>query len=76
MELHGSLSYNLQLALDSSARLRGHPIHRDTVAFWSDLIAEARAQRAAGASPDDPEVDRLIAELETSIAATRADSNF
>ena len=61
MELHGSLTYNLQLALDSSSRLRGHRIHRDTLTFWTDLIAEARAQRAAAGSPDDPEVDRLIA---------------
>ena len=75
MELHGTLAYNLQLALDSSRRLRGHPVHRDTLAFWSELIGEARASRVAGDPADDTDVDRLIAELETAIAETKADSN-
>ena len=75
MELHGSLASNLQMALESSKRLRGHPVHRDTLAFWSDLIGEARAQRAAGVDPDDPDVERLIAELETAIAETKADTS-
>ena len=64
MELHGTLAYNLQLALESSRRLRGHPVHRDT-----------RASRVAGDPADDTDVDRLIAELETAIAETKADSN-
>jgi hypothetical protein len=63
------------MALDSSKRLRGHPVHRDTLAFWSDLVGEARARRAAAADPDDPDVERLIAELETAIAETKADTN-
>ena len=75
MELHGTLAYNLQLALDSSRRLRGHPVHRDTLAFWSDLIAAARASRAAGDAADDTDVERLIAELETAIAENKDDSN-
>jgi hypothetical protein len=74
MELHGSLAYNLQLALDSSTRLRGHPVHKDTLAFWSELVSEARARRAAG-HPDDREVERLIAELETALATARADAS-
>jgi len=75
MELHGTLASNLQMALDSSKRLRGHPVHRDTLAFWSDLIGEARARRAAGEDPDDPDVERLIAELETAIAEAKAENN-
>lgn len=75
MELHGSLASNLQMALDSSNRLRGHPVHRDTLAFWSDLVGEARARRASGMDPNDPEVERLIAELEVAVAETKADTN-
>jgi hypothetical protein len=75
MELHGTLAHNLQLARDSSRRLRGHPVHRDTLAFWSDLIGEARASRAEGDAADDTDVDRLIAELEMAIAEINADSN-
>ncbi len=37
---------------------------RDTLQFWSTLIAEARARRAAGEDLDDREVDEAIAELE------------
>ena len=75
MELHGTLASNLQMALDSSKRLRGHPVHRDTLAFWSDLVGEARARRAAGEDPDDPDVERLIAELEAAIAEAKAENN-
>ena len=74
MELHGSLAFNLQMALDSSKRLRGHPVHPDTLAFWSELIGAARARRAMGVDPD-PDVDRLIAEVETAIAAAKANAN-
>ena len=75
MELHGTLVYNLQLALDSARRLRGHPVHRDTLAFWSDLVGEARARRAAEAVPDDFNVESLIGELEAAIVETKADTN-
>ena len=75
MELHGTLAHNLQMALDSAKRLQGHPVHRDTLAFWSDLIGEARARRAAGEVRDVPEVERLIAELEAAIAGAKADTN-
>lgn len=72
MDMHGALASNLQMALDSSKRLRGHPVHRDTLVFWSDLIGEARARRAAGEDPDDPEVERMIAELEAAIAEAKS----
>lgn len=75
MELHGSLASNLRMALDSSRRLRGHPVHRDTLAFWADLVGEARARRAAGADLDGPDGERLIAELDTAIAETKGDTN-
>ncbi len=64
MQLHGTIAQNLQLAVESSRRLRGHPIHKDTLSFWSDLIKEARARRAAGVDVNDPTVDASIAELE------------
>jgi hypothetical protein len=74
MKLHGSLVSNLQMAIESSNRLRGHPVHRDTLAFWSDLIGEARARRAVGLDAEDKEVERLIAKLETAIADAKAES--
>ena len=68
MELHGTIAHNLQLAVESSKRLRGHPIHKDTLAFWANLIKEARARRAAGDDAPDPAIDASIAELEAVIA--------
>jgi hypothetical protein len=68
MELHGSITQNLQAAVESSRRLKGHPIHRDTLAFWSDLIREARARRSLGEGTDDREVEEAIAELESVLA--------
>lgn len=74
MELHGSLASNLQMALDSSTRLRGHPVHKDTVAFWSDLIGEARSRRAAGENLEDSGLDRLMADLEAAISEIKAET--
>ena len=75
MELHGSLIFNLQNALESSRRLRGHPVHRDTVVFWSELVREARARRVTEGYESNPPEERLIIELETAIAEIKADTN-
>jgi hypothetical protein len=66
MELHGSIIENLQAALASAKRLRGHPIHKDTITFWRELIAQARAempQQTRGA-----EIESLVATLEGELA--------
>ena len=68
MKLHGTIRQNLQGAVESSRRLKGQPIHRDTLAFWADLISEARARRSAGEGVDDQEVEQAIAELEAVLA--------
>ena len=68
MEMHGSIELNLRLAVESSRRLHGHPIHADTLQFWADLIIEARSARAAHEAFYDADVDRYIAELETVLA--------
>ena len=43
VELHGSLADNLKAAVRSAERLRGHPIHADTMNFWLELLSQARA---------------------------------
>ena len=68
MELHGSITSNLWAAVESSRRLKGHPIHRDTLRFWSQLIREARARRAAQEVFEDPDAERHIAELEITLS--------
>lgn len=68
MKMHGSITQNLRAAIESSRRLKGHPIHRDTLKFWSELVAETRTRRASGELLDDPEVDEAVAELELVLA--------
>jgi hypothetical protein len=44
--------------------------------FWSEILREARARRAAGHEPSGPELDRLIAELETVLVDAKVESNL
>ena len=67
MELHGSANENLIASVRSARRLRGHPVHTDTVQYWTELLHHARRELA------EPEVraDALkgsIADLETELA--------
>lgn len=68
-----SLEQKMQLALESAARFRGHPVNRDTLSFWTELISEARQKLAATEGTNDPELTRLVAELETVMLEWRAD---
>lgn len=65
MELHGSIASNLTSALHSARRLRGHPVHPDTLSHWSDMIHHARRELAAGSSEA---ILPLIVELENELA--------
>ena len=65
MELHGSTSNNLASAVQSAKRLRGRPVHDDTLRHWIDLLDHARAELTAGSS--EP-IHALIVELEKELA--------
>jgi hypothetical protein len=69
MKLHGSLANNLEAALTSARRLKGHPIHKDTLVFWSDLRAHARVQKNAAGSEVSDATDKLLADLQTELSA-------
>jgi hypothetical protein len=66
MKLHGTIIENLQAALASAKRLRGHPVHKDTISFWRDLIAQARSETPEEARA--AETKALIVALEGEIA--------
>ena len=72
MDVHGSIAQNLKAAVQSSRRLKGHPIHKDTLQFWLSLVREARSRRAAGDihECDRSAVDEAIVELEVVLADT------
>jgi hypothetical protein len=62
MKLHGTLADNLKAAVGSAERLRGHPIHSDTLHFWLELLSHARALVRSRAQGDD--VEHLIGRLQ------------
>lgn len=65
MELHGTILNNLASAVQSARRLRGHPVHSDTLGHWTKLLHHARRELAGDSSgPILP----LIIELEKQIA--------
>lgn len=69
MELHGSIVNNLTSAIQSARRLRGHPVHSDTLSHWSDLLAHARHALADGST--EP-IQTLVADLENELAERAA----
>lgn len=68
MELAGAIVQNLEAAVKSAERLRGHPAHVDTVAYWKQLLARARAT-IRSLPIDDPGVsERLMSQLQSDLA--------
>ena len=68
MKLHGSVEGNLTAAVRSVRRLRGHPVHADTLGYWDELLHHARGERPSGYPRERHVVGRLIIDLETEIA--------
>jgi cytochrome c-type biogenesis protein CcmH/NrfG len=73
MELGSPLADNLRGAIASATRLQGHRVHKDTVAFWTELLNHARLVRRRARIADMTEVEQLIAELETCVQAHASD---
>ncbi|WP_010165107.1 hypothetical protein [Sphingomonas sp. PAMC 26617] len=42
MNLSGSILENVENAVTNARRLRGHPVYRDTLSYWTELLQEAR----------------------------------
>lgn len=65
MELHGSIANNLASAVTSARRLRGHPVHADTLGHWANLLRHARLELAEGSKET---IEPLILDLERELA--------
>ena len=68
MQLHGSTEGNLIAAVRSASRLRGHPVHADTIKHWADLLHHARRELSSTAALPSEHLQRLVAELEDEMA--------
>ena len=71
MKLHGSLVYNLELALLSARRFREKKVYADTLEHWSGLVDYAHLQLDRGDMPDMVAVGRIADELADEIASRR-----
>ena len=66
MELHGTIEANLGAAINSSRRLKGHPIHPDTLNHWMGVLREARQELLTDGA--NAILQGLIVELEQELA--------
>jgi hypothetical protein len=69
MQIEGTIRANLIAAIASARRLRGRPVHRDTVKYWRQLLDYARR---ASAPPGPDAFAELMAELETELGLCKA----
>lgn len=65
MRIEGSIRANLIAAVSSARRLRGRPVHGDTIAYWHRLLDHART------APQTEAFGELMVDLETELAQTR-----
>ena len=69
MRMEGTLRANLLAAISSARRLRGRPVHQDTIDYWRQLLEYGR--RNSTQRLCEPIVD-LVAQLESELARTNA----
>jgi hypothetical protein len=69
MKLHGTIAQNLQAALQSAKRFKGHPVHKDTLAFWAELLAHGRVEIRSRPAAETAEIEVLLAQLQAELTA-------
>jgi len=65
MKIHGSIRSNLISSIVSVRHWQGRPVHKDTVAYWHNVLEQGRRSNAGAFG--EP-VAELVAELETELA--------
>jgi hypothetical protein len=68
MKIHGPILGNLNNAIISARRLRCHPVYKDTVAYWNELIQEARRIQRDPAYEQADVLEPAIVSLELELA--------
>jgi hypothetical protein len=72
MKLDGPIVDNLERAIASARRLRGHPVYKDTLTYWGELLQEARRIRLGSGVSDRDRLEALIVGLEVELTDRRA----
>ena len=70
MRLVGSLKDNLAAAVESVRRHRNHPVYRETVKYWSDLLQHAR-QAKSDEGENSESINALLVELDLAVQERR-----
>jgi len=68
MKFYGPILDNLNNAMASARRLRGHPVYKDTLAYWNELIHEARRIQREPAYEQADLLEAAIVSLEVELA--------
>jgi hypothetical protein len=68
MKLHGSILENIENAIASARRLHGHPVYRDTLVYWAELVQEARRARQDPSCTQPKLLEAAIVRLEGELA--------
>lgn len=68
MRLHGSILENLENAIASARRLRGHPVYKDTLTYWANLVQEARRARQEPSCVQSDALGDAVVRLENELA--------
>jgi hypothetical protein len=69
MQIEGSIRANLIAAIASARRLRGRPVHGDTIKYWRQLLDYARK---VSTQPQTEVFGDLMTELETEVTHSKA----
>ena len=69
MQIEGSIRSNLVAAVASARRLRGQPVHRDTIKYWRQLLDYARK---VSQQPQVEALGDLMADLEAELGICKA----
>jgi hypothetical protein len=72
METHGTILDNLEHTIGGARRLRGHPVYKDILTYWGELLQEARHIRLTPACDHRGTLDALIVKLENELAERAA----
>ena len=68
MKIEGSIRSNLLSAITSARRWRGRAVHRDTIAYWHNVLEHGRRTQAGSLSAP---IGDLVADLETELTLAR-----
>ena len=72
MKLAGSVLENVENAVTGARRLRGHPVYKDTLTYWTELLHEARRERKDLEGSQLQVLEAAILKLEGELASRSA----